>query len=189
MDEQERRVGLLKAAGATPSLAAIVLLAEHLVIAVCAAAAGLAAGWLAAPLLTSPGASLIGAPGSPAFSVPIVLLVVIVALAVATASTLVPALRAARVSTVRLLAGAAGPPRRQAWLIRLSSGLPVPLLLGLRLVARRPPQMTGFNARQVHDRLGMAAGADCALAAPVASQEKTVWVVPDGDLQNIRGDS
>ena len=138
MDEQERRVGLLKAAGATPSLAAIVLLAEHLMIAVCAAAAGLAAGWLAAPLLTSPGASLIGAPGSPAFSVPIVLLVVIVALAVATASTLVPALRAARVSTVRLLAGTARPPRRQAWLIRLSSGLPVPLLLGLRLVARRP---------------------------------------------------
>ena len=50
-------------------------------------------------------------------------------------------------------------------------------------------EMAGFNARQVRDRLGMAAGAGCALAAPVASQEKTVWVVPDGDLRNIRGDS
>jgi ABC-type lipoprotein release transport system permease subunit len=138
MAEQERRVGLLKAAGATPSLAAIVLLAEHLVIAICAAGAGLAAGWLVAPLLTSPGASLVGAASAPALTPATVLLVVVVALIVATASTLVPAIRAARISTVRLLAGTVRSPRRQAWLIKLSSGLPVPLLLGLRLVARRP---------------------------------------------------
>jgi putative ABC transport system permease protein len=138
MAEQERRVGLLKAAGATPSLAAIVLLAEHLIIAICAAGVGLAAGWLVAPLLTSPGASLVGAAGAPALTLATVLLVVVVALVVATASTLVPAVRAARISTVRLLAGAVRSPRRQAWLIKLSSGLPVPLLLGLRLVARRP---------------------------------------------------
>jgi putative ABC transport system permease protein len=138
MAEQERRVGLLKAAGATPSLAAIVLLAEHLVIAICAAGVGLAAGWLVAPLLTSPGASLVGAASAPALTLATVLLVVVVALVVATASTLVPAVRAARISTVRLLAGTVRSPRRQAWLIQLSSGLPVPLLLGLRLVGRRP---------------------------------------------------
>ena len=63
MTEQERRVGLLKAAGATPSLAAVILLAEHLIIAIGAAAVGLAVGWLVAPLLTSPGASLVGAAG------------------------------------------------------------------------------------------------------------------------------
>jgi putative ABC transport system permease protein len=103
MAEQERRVGLLKAAGATPSLAAIVLLAEHLIIAICAAGAGLAAGWLAAPLLTSPGASLVGAASAPALTLRTVLLVVVVALIVATASTLVPAVRAARISTVLLL--------------------------------------------------------------------------------------
>lgn len=138
MAEQERRVGLLKAAGATPSLAASILLAEHLIIAVAAAGTGLAVGWLAAPLLTSPGASLVGAAGAPALTLATVLLVAAVALTVSTASTLVPALRAARISTVRLLAGTLRPPRRQGWLVKLSSGLPVPLLLGLRLLARRP---------------------------------------------------
>jgi ABC-type lipoprotein release transport system permease subunit len=138
MAEQEGRVGLLKAAGGTPSLVAAVLLAEHLVVALVAAGAGLAAGWLAAPLLTSPGASLVGSPSSPPLTWSTVLLVAAAAIAVAAASTLVPAVRAARISTVAALAGAVRPPRRRAWLIRLSARLPVPLLLGLRLVARRP---------------------------------------------------
>ena len=43
MAEQDRRVGLLKAVGGTPALAAAVLLAEHAAIALAAAAAGLAA--------------------------------------------------------------------------------------------------------------------------------------------------
>lgn len=138
MAEQERRAGLLKAAGATPWLAALVLLAEHLAVALCASAFGLVLAWLTAPLLTSPGASLLGAPDTPAFSVTTVLLVVLVALAIATAATLVPALRAARVSTVQLLAGEVRPPHRHAWLIRASARMPVPVLLGLRLIARRP---------------------------------------------------
>ncbi len=57
MAEQIRRVGLLKAVGGTPTLVAGVLLAEYLAVAVMAAVAGLAAGRLAAPLLTSPGAA------------------------------------------------------------------------------------------------------------------------------------
>ena len=138
MAEQERRAGLLKAAGATPSIVASVLLAEHLAVALCASALGLAAGWLIAPLLTDPGASLVGAASTPAFSLTTVLLVVLVALVIATTATLVPALRAANVSTVRLLAGSVRPPRRHAWLIRVSARLPIPLLLGLRLAARRP---------------------------------------------------
>jgi putative ABC transport system permease protein len=138
MAEQEKRVGLLKAAGGTPSLAAAVLLAEHLLVALAAAAAGLAAGWLAAPLLTSPGASLVGSPGPPSLTWSTVLLVAAAAVAVGVASTLVPALRAARISTVTALAGAARPPRRRAALIKFSAWLPVPLLLGLRLVTRRP---------------------------------------------------
>jgi putative ABC transport system permease protein len=138
MAEQERRVGLLKAAGGTPSMVAAVLLAEHLAVALVAAGAGLAAGWLAAPLLTSPGASLVGSPSAPPLTWFTVLLVAAAAIAVAAASTLVPAVRAARISTVAALAGAVRPPRRRAWLIKLSARLPVPLLLGLRLVARRP---------------------------------------------------
>jgi putative ABC transport system permease protein len=138
MAEHTRRIGLLKAVGGTPGLVAVVLLAENLVLALIAAAAGLAAGWLAAPLITNPGAGLVGAPGAPSLTLSIAVEVVAVALVVALASTLVPAIRAARTSTVSALANAARPPRRRAALVAPSARLPVPLLFGLRLVARRP---------------------------------------------------
>jgi putative ABC transport system permease protein len=64
--------------------------------------------------------------------------VVALALAVALASTLVPAIRAARSSTVSALADAARTPKRRGVLISLSRRLPVPVLSGLRLAARRP---------------------------------------------------
>ena len=60
MAERIRRVGLLKAVGGSPETIAVVLLAENLVLAVVAAAAGLAIGWLTAPLVASPGAALVG---------------------------------------------------------------------------------------------------------------------------------
>ena len=138
MTERTRRVGLLKAVGASPGLVTATLMAENLVLALAAAAIGLVTGWLAAPLLTSPGAALVGAPGAPSLTVPIAGLVLAVALAVALAATLVPAIRAARGSTVSALADAPRPPRRRPRLLAMSRGLPVPLLLGLRLVARRP---------------------------------------------------
>ena len=138
MAERTRRVGLLKAVGGTPETVAATLLAENLVLALVAAAAGLAIGWLVAPLAASPGAALVGTPGAPAFTLSIVGLVVAVALAVALVATLAPAIRGARTSTVSALADAARPPRRHPGLIALSARLPVPLLLGLRLVARRP---------------------------------------------------
>jgi putative ABC transport system permease protein len=138
MADQTRRVGLLKAVGGTPRLVAAVLLAEYLVVALLAAVAGLAAGWLAAPLLTDPGASLLGSTGAPSLTVSTVGMVTAVALGVAVAATAVPALRAARTSTVQALADAPRPPRRTPWLIGISARLPVPLLLGLRVAARRP---------------------------------------------------
>jgi putative ABC transport system permease protein len=138
MAEHTRRIGLLKAVGGTPGLITVVLLAENLVLALLAAGAGLVAGWLAAPLITNAGAGLVGTPGAPSLTVSIAGEVVAVALAVALAATLVPAIRAARTSTVSALANAARPPRRRAAPIALSARLPVPLLLGLRLVARRP---------------------------------------------------
>jgi putative ABC transport system permease protein len=49
MADQTRRVGLLKAVGGTPRLAAAVLLAEYVAIALVAAGAGLTAGWISAP--------------------------------------------------------------------------------------------------------------------------------------------
>jgi ABC-type lipoprotein release transport system permease subunit len=138
MAERTRRVGLLKAVGGTPETVAVVLLAENLVLAVISAAAGLAIGWLAGPLVASPGAALVGTPGAPAFTLSIVGLVMAVALVVALVATLVPAIRGARASTVSALADAAWRPRRRAGMIALSARLPVPLLMGLRLVARRP---------------------------------------------------
>jgi ABC-type lipoprotein release transport system permease subunit len=138
MADQTRRVGLLKAVGGTPSLIAVVLLAEYVVMALLAAAAGLAAGWLAAPLLTDPGAGLLGSAGAPSLTLSTVAMVTAVALGVAVAATVVPAVRAARTSTVRALADSARAPRRKAWLIAVSARLPVPLLLGLRVAARRP---------------------------------------------------
>jgi len=61
--DQTRRVGLLKAVGGTPSLVAAVLLAEYVLVAIVAAAAGLAVGSLTAPLLTESSAGLIGSAG------------------------------------------------------------------------------------------------------------------------------
>jgi len=138
MTERTRRVGLLKAAGGSPGLVAATLMAENLVLALAAAATGLVIGWLAAPLLTSPGAALVGTPGAPSLTGPAAGLVLAVALAVALAATLVPAIRAARGSTVGALADAPRPPRRRPRLLAMSRRLPVPLLLGMRLVARRP---------------------------------------------------
>jgi len=138
MTEQARRVGLLKAVGATPALVASVLLLEDLGLALLAATAGLLIGWIAAPLLTTPGAGLLGSAGAPSLTIATIGLVTGVALAVALFATLAPALRASRLSTVRALANAARTPRRRVALIALSTRLPVPLLLGIRLAARRP---------------------------------------------------
>jgi ABC-type lipoprotein release transport system permease subunit len=138
MADQTRRVGLLKAVGGTPRLVAVVLLAEYIALALLAAAAGLAAGWLAAPLLADPGASLVGSAGAPSLTISTVAVVTAAALGVAAIATFVPAIRAARTSTVHALADAARPPRRTPWLIAISARLPVPLLLGLRVAARRP---------------------------------------------------
>ena len=138
MVEQTRRAGLLKAVGATPWLVALVLLAENLVLALAAAAIGLVAGRLVAPALSSPGDSLLGAANAPSVTAATVLLVVGVGVAVAVFATILPAVRAARSSTVRVLNDSARAPRRSSALIALSARLPVPVLLGLRLSARRP---------------------------------------------------
>ena len=136
--DQTRRIGLLKAVGGTPGLVAAVLLAEYLLVAVVAAAGGLAIGALTAPLLTESSAGLIGSAGTPSLTWSTVGLVAGVALGVAVLATAVPAMRAARTSTVSALADAARPPHRTGWLIPVSARLPVPLMLALRVAARRP---------------------------------------------------
>ncbi|HEY1918594.1 MAG TPA: ABC transporter permease [Streptosporangiaceae bacterium] len=136
--EATRRVGLLKAVGGTPDFVAAAFLAENLFLALVATVVGLLAGWLAAPLVSAPEAQLVGTAGAPRLTLVMVVVALGVALFVGLASTLVPSIRAARMSTVSALADAPRPPKRREGLIRLSGQLPVPALFGLRLVARRP---------------------------------------------------
>jgi putative ABC transport system permease protein len=138
MAEQTKKVGLIKAVGGTPGLVAAVLLTENVVLALLAAAAGLAVGGLVAPLLSSPGAGLVGAAGAVSLTISTIEVVTVVSVAVAMAATLIPALRAARTSTVSALADAARQPQRNSPLVNLSTSFPVSLLIGLRLIARRP---------------------------------------------------
>lgn len=137
MAEQTRRVGLLKAVGGSPAFVAAVLVSENLLLALAAAAIGLLAGAQLAPALASPGDGLLGAAATAPLTFGSIVLVVVVAIVVAAAATLAPALRGARTSTIHALNDPAHPPQRRPWVIALSGTLPVPLLLGLRLVARR----------------------------------------------------
>ena len=97
--EQHRRVGFWKAVGSTPGPVAALVWAEYLAVAI-AAAIGLVVGRRAAPLLTNPGAGLLATAGAPQLSVTTVGPVLARAVVVATLATPVPALEAARTSTV-----------------------------------------------------------------------------------------
>ena len=191
--EHRRRVGLLKAVGGTPSQVAATFMVENLALALLAAAAGLVAGRLAAPLLTSPGAALVGLPGAPSVTLVSALEVAGVALVISLASTLVPAIRAARSTTVSALADAARPPRRRGGWIRISSRLPMPMLVGLRLIARRPRRalltagsvavtVTGIVAvlafhAKVAAVLGVSRASAVKLGDPVVSRDEQMLTV------------
>lgn len=134
--KQIRRVGLLKAVGATPGLLAAVLLTEYVALALLADMFGLTIARLAGPGIVNPSASLLAAPT--VLTGGTIAVTTAVALALAVLTTLGPTLRAMRTRTVAALADT---PRRlpvRARLTRLSALLPTPLLLGLRLVGRRP---------------------------------------------------
>jgi putative ABC transport system permease protein len=175
-----RRVGLLKAVGGTPDLVAATFLTENLFLALVAAFAGLLAGWLAAPLVSKPEAELVGAPGAPSLTFMMVVVALGVALGVALASTLVPAIRAARMSTVSALADAPRLPRRRDSLIRLSRRLPVPALIGLRLVARRPRRAILSAASIAVAVMGLVA----ALAIHAAVDQRLAHLGSSGGLVN-----
>ncbi|PZG21383.1 FtsX-like permease family protein [Nonomuraea aridisoli] len=134
--EQTRRAGLLKAVGATPGLVATVLLTEYLALALAGGALGLTIARLTAPVIASPTASRIG--DAAGLTGATVATATVLAVAVAVLSTLRPTLRAMRTATVTALTVTAHRPRHRPWLTALSALLPTPLLLGLRLTARRP---------------------------------------------------
>lgn len=136
--ERTRRVGLLKAVGATPRLVVGVLLLEYLALALVGAAVGLAAGYFATPLVANPGAGLIGSAGAASVSFADVGFVLALAVALAVLAAWIPSIRAAHTSTMSALADSARVPKRRSLPVATAAHLPVPLLLGLRLAARRP---------------------------------------------------
>jgi putative ABC transport system permease protein len=134
--KQTRRVGLLKAVGATPALIATVLLTEYLALALLADILGLTAARLVAPAIINPSGSLITKTDWPSGTT--VTMTTVIAIAVATLTTLGPTVRALRTDTVDALADTAHRPQQHNPLTALGALLPTPLLLGVRLIARRP---------------------------------------------------
>jgi putative ABC transport system permease protein len=194
LSEYARRVGLLKAVGGTPGVIAAVFLIENLVLALFAAVVGLVVGFLVSPLLTNPGAALIGTAGAPAISPRAILEVLAVAIVIALVATLVPAIRAARGSTIDAMNDVAHKPRRRPALIRISRKLPIPALFGLRLVARRPRRallsaaniavtVTGIVAviafrADVNNKLSAAGGLSAGgLSDPVVNRDEQMLAV------------
>ncbi|GAA1640315.1 hypothetical protein GCM10009733_041810 [Nonomuraea maheshkhaliensis] len=133
---QTRRAGLLKAVGAGPGLIATVLLTEYLALALAGDALGLLIARLSVPAIASPTDSRIGDAAGHGRTAEVA--ATLLAVAVAVLSTLRPTLRAMRTATVTALTATARPPRHRPRLTALSALLPTPLLLGLRLTARRP---------------------------------------------------
>ncbi len=138
MSDEGRRVGMLKAAGATPGFVTRLLLATYLAIGLVAAALGIAAGRLLAPRLVSLSAGLLGHAGATTLTMTEGAIVTGCVLAVVVVACAVPAWRAARTSTVRALTDGNHPPRRNRLVVAVSTRMPTPALLGLRLAGRRP---------------------------------------------------
>jgi hypothetical protein len=136
--DQTRRAGMLKALGATPALISGLLVAEYLAVATAASISGLLTGRLLGPSLSPPGTGLLGHTDSPSVRPLDVAVVAVAALGITILATFVPALRAARSSTVRALDDSAHTPRHHELTVRLSAHLPTPILVGVRVAARRP---------------------------------------------------
>ena len=162
--KQTRRVGLLKAVGATPGLIAVVLFAEYLTLALLGDALGLAVARLIEPTVINPSASLLTAATGP--SADTIALTTVVALAVAGLTTLGPTVRALRTETVSALTDSARRPPHRTLLTRLSAPLPTPLLLGVRLIARRPGRAV-LHACNTATTLTMVTGLLVIFAQPV----------------------
>jgi putative ABC transport system permease protein len=151
MAAQTRRSAVLKAAGATPRFVATVALAGYLTFALAAGVAGLVAGTYLAPLLARPVDGVLGTATVALPSGVIAALVPAAAVALVALATVAPIRRSVRRSTIRALADPARPPRRSRLAVAVSARLPVPLLLGLRLAARRPGRAV-LSAAAVRDR-------------------------------------
>jgi putative ABC transport system permease protein len=145
MAEQDRRIGLLKAVGGGPVIVTTTLLAETELLTLTGAVLGLIAGELVAPSLSHASDGLLGSDGSTRLSPAPMLLIVAIACAVAAVTTLGPAIRGARSTTMRALAPDIVVHRRRRKRFTHGRTPPPALLLASRLVGRRT-RRTLFSA-------------------------------------------
>ena len=138
---QYREIGLLKAVGFTPGGVLVLFLIQNLAIGLAASGLGLLIGALLAPLFEDDLSALLQT--TPVASVaPLPLLRVLLAVEGAVAlATIVPAVRAAKVSTVQAITvGFTRVYRDGSRLARAAArlGLPLPAVIGLKDVFARP---------------------------------------------------
>lgn len=138
LSEETRRIGTLKAIGATPAYVATTLLLQHLLLAVVATGIGTALARAVIPQLETPSIGLLGSAAPSSIMPPAVAGTLGIVIGLTVLTTLITSSRTLRASTVAALENLPRRPRRRGALIALSSRLPTPALLGLRLVARRP---------------------------------------------------
>ena len=160
MADQIRRVGLLKAVGATPGLIASVLLAEYVILALVAAAAGLGLGLLSCAVAHQSGRRPHRRPARLWLTPSTIELVTVVAARPSPLlATLVPsAPRLADHHGPSRSPMQPAPPRRTAWLIAASARLPVAAAprpaRGRATPAPRPPVRPHRRGHRQRDRRG-----------------------------------
>ncbi len=133
-----RRIGTLKAIGATPTYVTCSLLVQTGLLATIATAISAVLAWAIAPLFDTPSAGLLSSAGTTSVSPLAVAATLAVVLGVTALSTVGASLRPIRANTVAALGELTHrPPRRRA-AIAISSRLPTSALIALRLIARRP---------------------------------------------------
>ncbi len=140
---QQRELGLLKAAGLTPTQVARIVLIEQLALGLAGVAAGLIAGTLATPLFVAESASLLNASEVPAVTVASVATVLAIVLGCVSLFALAPSLRAGRRTTASLLAQIPpGSGRSRLGGLAVKLGLPLPVVIGARESFSRPGRAT-----------------------------------------------
>jgi putative ABC transport system permease protein len=138
LTSETRRIGTLKAIGATPAYVTTTLLAETGLLAVIAGAVGAALAWAIAPVFDAPSAGLLGSASATSVTPLAIAAALAVVVGFSALATMIAALRPTRVSTVAALAGFSHRPPRWRTVIAISSRLPTAGLIALRLIARRP---------------------------------------------------
>lgn len=127
---QFREIGLLKAVGYTPGQVTSLLLLENVLIAVPAALAGVALGWVLSPLFLRSVAGLFGMSALPPFDFVLASVVVAGVAVIVLVFTAVPAWRAGRLSTLRALTtGVAAEASRPSLPAKIAVWLRLPPLL------------------------------------------------------------